>query len=71
MTLAESILAELKEGPKTTAYLKHKYSLSRRNLDRVMDTIGQTDPVYNPVPGVWAILKGDEELEGLFELQEP
>ncbi|MCQ2125119.1 MAG: hypothetical protein MJZ25_13140 [Fibrobacter sp.] len=70
MTLAESILAELKEGPKTTAYLKHKYSLSRRNLDRVMDTIGQTEPVYNPVPGKWALLNGEEKIEELFELSE-
>lgn len=61
MTVAESVLAELQTGPKSAAELRSRYNLSRNALERVMDTLGQTEPVYNPIPGIWAILGEDDD----------
>lgn len=65
--LQEEIFADLAAGDKTNAELCKKYNLTYEQLVRQMDSLGISYPVYNPRPGVWAVLK-DKDYEKLSDM---
>lgn len=65
--LQDDIYADLAAGEKTNAELQGKYKLTYEQLVRQMDSLGISYPVYNPRPGVWAVLK-DKDYEKLSDM---
>lgn len=58
--LQTEIYEELKKGDQKTLELCAKFGLTYEQLVRQMDSLGILYPVYNPYPGTWAILKGED-----------
>ena len=59
--LQVNIVNDLKQGNKTNEELCTKYGINYMQICRIMDGLGSMYPVYNPRPGVWAILGYENE----------
>ncbi len=59
--LQVQIVEELKKGERTNEQLCSKYGLTYLQISRIMDGLGVMYPVYNPRPGLWAILGYENE----------